>query len=113
MTEEGTGNKGTGGDGSGDDFKVVIIDKFPSYITSYTLFFQYLAHECNPQEYTFVARLAKNGMFVENGQKEFPIIVNGYDKPLISRNGNLMMCINGFKDAVENHMDTIMEFLGC
>ena len=58
-----------------------------------------------------MARLAKNGMFIENGQKEFPIIVNGYDKPLISRHGNLMMCIGGFKDAVENHKDTIMEFL--
>ena len=95
----------------GDDFKVVIIDKYPSYINSYISFFQYLVHECNPQGYTFVARLAKDRLFVEIGQKEFPIIVNGYDKPLISRTGNLMMCISGFKDAVENHKDTIMEFL--
>ena len=93
----------------GDDFKVVIIDKYPSYINSYTLFFQHQAH--NPQGYTFVARLAKDGLFNEIGKDEIPFIVDGYDKPLISKNGNLMMCINGFKDAVENHRDTIMEFL--
>ena len=93
----------------GDDFKVVIIDKFPSYINSYTLFFQHMAR--NPQGYTFVARLAKDGLFNEIGKDEIPFIVDGYDKPLISKNGNLMMCINGFKDAVENHRDTIMEFL--
>lgn len=95
----------------GDDFKVVIIDKYPSYINSYTSFFQHLAR--NPQGYTFVARLAKDGLFSEIGQDEIPFIVDGYDMPLISRNGNLMMCISGFKNAVENHKDAIMEFLGC
>ena len=52
-------------------------------------------------------------LFVEIGKGEIPFVVDGYDKPLISRNGNLMMCIGGFKDAVENHRETIMEFLGC
>ncbi len=94
----------------GDDFKVVIIDKFPSYIDSYVSFFQHLVR--NPQGYTFVSRLAKDRLFVEIGQKEFPIIMDGYDKPLVSRNGNLMMCIGGFKNAVEKHKDKIMEFLG-
>ena len=30
----------------GDDFKVVIIDKFPSYINSYISWFQHLIHGC-------------------------------------------------------------------
>ncbi len=96
----------------GDDFKVVIIDKFPSYINSYISFYQHLVHGCNPQEYIYVSRLAKDRLFVEIGQDEFPIIVDGYDKPLVSRNGNLMMCISGFKDAVLNHKEMILDFLG-
>ena len=94
----------------GDDFKVVIIDKYPSYIDSYTSWFQHLVR--NPEGYTFASRLVKDRLYVEIGQNEFPIIVNGYDKPLISRNVRLMMCIGGFKDAVVNHKDRIMEFLG-
>lgn len=93
----------------GEDFKVVIIDLYPSYISTYTSLFQYLAR--NPQAYNFVSRFTKDNMFVEVGQEEYPIIFDGYDKPLISRSGNLMMCIGGFKDAVVNHQDEIMEFL--
>ena len=93
----------------GDDFKVVIIDKFPQYIDSYISFYQHLAR--NPEGYTFVSRLAKDRLFVEIGQKEFPIIVDSYDKPLVSRNGSLMMCIGGFKDAVEKHGEEMRRFL--
>ena len=96
----------------GDDFKVVIIDKFPSYINSYISWFQHLTHGCNQQEYTFVSRLAKDRLFVEIGQKEFPLIVGEYGVPVVSRNGKLMMCINGFKDAVVNHKETMLGFLG-
>jgi hypothetical protein len=96
----------------GDDFKVVIIDKFPQYINSYTSLFQHVAHRCNPQEYTFVSRLAKDGLYIEVGQTEFPLIVGEYGKPVVSRNGKLMMCIGGFKDAVVNHKETILKFLG-
>lgn len=96
----------------GDEFKVVIIDKFPSYINSYISWFQHLTHRCNPQEYTFISRLAKDRLFVEVGQKEFPLIVGEYGVPVFSRNGKLMMCINGFKDAVVNHMEMIHRFLG-
>jgi hypothetical protein len=96
----------------GDDFKVVIIDMFPSYINSYTLFFQHLTHGGNPQEYVFISRLVKDSLFAGIGKDEIPFIVDGYDKPLISRNGNLMMCIGGFKDAVVNHQSEIMDFLG-
>lgn len=96
----------------GDDFKVVIIDKYPSYVKTYTSWSQHLTHEGNLQEYTFVSRLAKDGLFGKIGQKEYPIIFEDYDTPLVSRNGKLLMCIGGFKDAVVNHMDTIMEFLG-
>lgn len=96
----------------GDDFKVVIIDKFPQYINSYTSLFQHVAHRCNPQEYTFVSRLTKDSLFVEIGQKEFPLVVGEYGEPVISRNGKLLMCISGFKDAVVNHKETIFDFLG-
>ena len=96
----------------GDDFKVVIIDKFPSYIDSYISWFQYLVHVCNPQEYNFVSRLAKDRLFIEIGQEDYPLIVGEYGTPVVSRNGKLMMCINGFKDAVEKHKKTILEFLG-
>ena len=96
----------------GDDFKVVIIDKFPSYINSYTSWFQHLIHKCNPQEYTFVSRITKDRLFVEIGQEKFPLIVGEYGIPVVSTNGNLMMCISGFKDAVVNHKEAIQRFLG-
>jgi len=94
----------------GKDFKVVIIDLYPSYISTYTSLFQHLAHR-SPQTYSFVSRLAEDRLFIEIGQKEFPLIVEGYDKPVISRNGNLMMCISGFKNAVENHSEAIIKHL--
>ena len=95
----------------GADFRVVIIDKFPSYINSYPTLFQHIAHRCNPQEYRFISRIAKNRLFIEIGQNEFPIIVDGYDEPLMSRNGNLMMCISGFKNAVMKHREAIRKHL--
>jgi hypothetical protein len=95
----------------GDDFKVVIIDKYPPYINSYTSFFQHLTYGGNPQEYIFVSRLAKDKLFVEVGQKEFPLIVGEYGVPVVSTNGKLMMCLNGFKDSAVNHKETIQEFL--
>lgn len=94
----------------GKDFKVVIIDKYPSYIGTHTSLFQHLAHRC-PQTYRFVSRLAEDRLSVEIGQNEFPLIVEGYDKPVISRNGNLMMCISGFKNAVVNHSEEIRKHL--
>ena len=96
----------------GDDFRVVIIDKFSPYINSYTSWFQHLTHGGNPEEYTFVSRLAKDRLFVEVGQEEFPLIVGEYGVPVVSRNGKLMMCIGGFKDAVVNHKNEMMGFLG-
>ena len=103
---------GLGMTAHGDDFKVVIIDKFPLYINSYISWFHHLIHECNPQEYTFVSRLVKDRLFVEVGQKKFPLIVREYGVPVVSTNGKLMMCINGFKNAVMNHKETILGFLG-
>lgn len=96
----------------GKDFKVVIIDKYPSLINKYTTLYQHLSHKC-PQTYRFVSRLAEDRLSIEIGQNEFPLIVEGYDTPITSKNGNLMMFINGFKDAVENNRERIMKFLGC
>ena len=94
----------------GKDFKVVIIDKYHSYISTYTSIYQHLSHKC-PQTYRFVSRLAEDRLSVEIGQKEFPLIVEGYDKPITSRNGKLMMCISGFKNAVVNHSEAIRKHL--
>ena len=96
----------------GDNFKVVIIDKFPAYINSFPSLFQHVAHRCNPQEYRFVSRLSENRLSVEVGQEKFPLIVGEYGELVVSRNGKLMMCISGFKDAVVDHKETILEFLG-
>lgn len=71
-----------------------------------------MTHGCNPQEFVFVSRLVKDRSFVEIGKDEIPFIVDGYDKPLVSRNGILLMCIGGFKDAVEKHGEEIRRFLG-
>ena len=94
----------------GDAFKVVIIDKFPSYINSYTSLFQHLAHRCNPYAHQFVSRLAKDRLSIRIGQKEFPLVVDSYDMPVTSRNGNLMMCISGFKNAVVNFGEAIKKY---
>ncbi len=95
----------------GDNFKVVIIDKFPSYIDTYTSFFQHLAHNCNPEEFVFISRLVRDRLYIEIGQKEFPLIVEEHDAPVYSRNGIFMMCIGGFKDAVKKHGEAIRRHL--
>lgn len=95
----------------GDDFRVLIIDKFPSYINSYTSWFQHFVYGGNSQGFVFVSRLVKDRLFVEVGQEKEPLIVGEYGVPVVSRNGKLMMCIGGFKDAVVNHKDEIMKFL--
>ena len=95
-----------------DDFKVVIIDKFPSYIDGYTSFLRHLESCCNYSVFEFISRLVKDRLYIEIGQKEFPLTVKGGDSPVVSRNGNLMMCIGGFKNAVEMHDEEIKRFLG-
>ena len=94
----------------GDNFKVVIIDKYPSYISTYTSLFQHMAHKC-PLAYRFVSRLAEDRLSDEIGQNVFPLVVEGYDVPITSRNGNLMMCISGFKNTVVNHSEAIRKHL--
>lgn len=96
----------------GNDFKVVIIDKYPSYIDAYTSFLQHLKSSCNYGMFEFISRLVKDRLYIEIGQKEFSLIVKDSESPVMSKNGNLMMCIGGFKDAVMNHREKIMEFLG-
>mgnify|MGYP003418725735 FL=1 len=60
----------------GDDFRVVIIDKFPLYINSYTSWIQHLTHECNPQEYTFVSRITKDRLLIIGGSGYFRLVDN-------------------------------------
>lgn len=95
----------------GDDFKVVIIDKFPLGIDDYPSFLQHLLNSCNYGAFEFVSRLVKDRLYVEIGQKEFPLIVKDCDSPVVSRNGNLMMCIGGFKNAVLKQEEAIRRFL--
>ena len=103
---------GLGMKAHGDEFRVVIIDKFPQYICDYPSFYQHLLSHCNYGEFSFVSRVAKDRLPIEPGQKEFPLVVKDYESPVRSKNGNLMFCMTGFKDAVTKHKDEIMEFLG-
>lgn len=92
----------------GDEFRVVIIDKFPAYIHDYPSFYQKLK---DLGMFSFVSRLSRDRLSIEPGQKEFPLDVNNYDTPVVSRNGNLMICMTGFKDAVTKYREEIKAFL--
>ena len=95
----------------GENFRVVIIDKFPTYINSYVSLHQHLAHRCNPQEHRFISRISENRLYIEIGQDAFPLVVGDYGSPVTSRNGKLMMCISGFKDVVTKHKGEIFDFI--
>lgn len=86
----------------GDDFKVVVIDWFPPYIDNYPALFQHLQYKCGSGMYRFVSRLAKNRLSIEPFE---------HSAPVKSKNGSLMLFMNGFKDAVVNHKEEIMKFL--
>lgn len=96
----------------GDEFKVLIIDKFPSYVEGYSSFLRHLCDKCHYGEYSFISRLVKDRLHVEPGQKDFPLVVEDCNTPVWSKDGNLMMCIGGFKDAVEKHGESIRKHLG-
>ena len=92
----------------GDEFRVVIIDNFPAYIHDYPSFYQKLK---DLGMFSFVSRLSRDRLSIEPGQKEFPLEVKDYDMPIVSNNGNLMVCMTGFKDAVTKHWEEINAFL--
>lgn len=92
----------------GDDFKVVIIDKYPPYINDYPSLYHKII---NSNQYNFISRLVRDGLHINPFHKEQSLIVKDYNTPVISRNGNLMMCMTGFKDVVINHRDDVMNFL--
>lgn len=92
----------------GDEFRVVIIDKFPAYIHDYPSFYQKLKYL---GMFSFVSRLSRDQLSIEPGQKEFPLEVKDYDTPVVSRNGYLMICMTGFKNAITNHWEEINAFL--
>ena len=93
----------------GDDFRVVIIDKFPASINGYSSLFQHLQKRSGM--FTFVSRLVKERLYIEPGQTAFPLVVKDYDTPVVSQNEVLMMCTGGFKDAVEKHNHAIRRHL--
>lgn len=95
----------------GDEFKVLIIDKFPPYVEGYTSFLRHLCDKCHFGEYSFISRVVKDRLHVEPGQKDFPLLVEDCNTPVFSKNGNLMMCLGGFKDAVEKHSEAIRKYL--
>ena len=92
----------------GDKFRVVIIDKYPTHIYDYPSFYQKLK---DLGMYGFVSRVSRNQLCIEPGQKEFPLEVKDYDTPVVSKNGNLMICMTGFRDAVTKHWGEINAFL--
>lgn len=95
----------------GDDFKVSIIDKYPPYINDYPSLYQHLQNHCNHSAFDFISRITKDRLAIEPGQKEFPLVVKDYYTPVVSKNGNLMLFMAGFKDAVVLHEKTINSFL--
>ena len=95
----------------GDEYRVLIIDKFPSYIEGYTSFFRHLCDNCHYGEFSFISRLIKDKLYIEPEQKSFPLIVEDSNTPVRSKNGSFMMCIRGFKEAVEKHEDEIRKHL--
>lgn len=96
----------------GDNFKVVVIDKFPPCIDNYPVLFQHLRYRCGSGMYRFVSKLAKDRLSIEPCQKDFSLEVKNHCSPVVSKDGSLMLLMNGFKDAVVNHEEEIMEFLG-
>ena len=96
----------------GDDFKVVIIDKYPQYINDYVTLRRHITDNCNGGACYFISRMLQGGLYSQPCQKESLLNVHDYKSPIISSNGNLMMCISGFKDAVERHLGTIKNHLG-
>lgn len=102
---------GLGISAHGDEFKVLIIDKFPSYIEGYASFFRHLYDKCHFGEYSFISRLVKDDLHIEPGHNNYPLVVEDCSVPVLSKNGNLMMCIGGFKDAVEKHSEAIRKHL--
>ena len=92
----------------GDNLRVVIIDKFSPHTYDYPSFYQKLK---DLDMFSFVSRVSKNRLSIEPGQKEFPLEVKDYDTPVVSKNGNLMICMAGFKESVTKHGKEIMAFL--
>lgn len=95
----------------GDEFKMVIVDKYPSYINDYPALYQHLLNHCNHGAFNFISRMTKDRLAIEPCQKVFPLVVKDYDTPVVSKNGNLMICMTGFKDAVTKHWEEIKAFL--
>lgn len=95
----------------GDKFKMVIVDKYPSYINDYPALYQHLLNHCNHGAFNFISRMTKDRLAIEPCQKVFPLVVKDYDTPVVSKNGNLMICMTGFKDAVTKHWEEIKAFL--
>lgn len=93
----------------GDDFRVVIIDKFSRFIDDYPSFFQQLVKRTGM--YVFASRLAKESLYHEPGRRHDSLVVKDYGTPIMSKNGVLMMCVGGFKDAVERYNDTMRRHL--
>lgn len=95
----------------GDEFKMVIVDKYPSYINDYPALYLHLINHCNHGAFNIISRMTKDRLAIESGQKVFPLVVKDYNTPVVSENGSLMVCMTGFKDAVMNHLAEIKEFL--
>ena len=95
----------------GDEFKMVIVDKYPSYINDYPALYLHLINHCNHGAFNIISRMTKDRLAIESGQKVFPLVVKDYNTPVVSENGSLMVCMTGFKDAVMNHLVEIKEFL--
>lgn len=100
----------------GNSTRVVLIDYMPRYICQYNDIARHILNSANGEYAEFIERMIEHNPLISiqppmGEDKEPPMDFVAWDKPIVSKNGTLMMFICGFKNAVTMHGDTIMEFL--
>ena len=56
----------------GDDFKVVIIDKYSQSINNYVSLMRHIVDKCSGGTYSFISRIVQDRLYVQPGQEEYP-----------------------------------------
>lgn len=92
----------------GDKHRMVIIEKFPSYVNSAVGVYQHLKDNC-PKLMTFLKPFVEfrfDDHFQLHG-----IEFTSYNEPIYSEDYKCILFICGFREAVERHQDLIWRFL--
>ena len=97
----------------GKKARIVLIDCMPEFIRDNNSVVKYISQ--NGRYTEFVSRMIEHNPLVwakvVTGEEEPPMYFESWYKPILSKNGCLMMFICGFKKAVTMHKNEIMEFL--